>query len=69
MLDGGKCILRLSGVRPFRSVKRDLTWHPNYKLTASADKKNTFSIEAFLDHLLKLNPVDRYEVVDADHAK
>lgn len=45
------------------------TQHPNYKLTAGADKKNTFSIEAFLDHRLKLKPGDKYEVVDADHAK
>lgn len=68
-LDGGKCILQLRGVRPFKSDKYDLTQHPNYKLTAGADKKNTFSIEAFLDHRLKLKPGDKYEVVDADHAK
>lgn len=53
----------------FKSDKYDLTQHPNYKLTAGADKKNTFSIEAFLDHRLKLKPGDKYEVVDADHAK
>ena len=69
VLDGGKCILQLRGVRPFKSDKYDLTQHPNYKLTAGADKKNTFSIEAFLDHRLKLKPGDKYEVVDADHAK
>ena len=69
VLDGGKCILQLRGVRPFESDKYDLTQHPNYKLTAGADKKNTFSIEAFLDHQLKLKPGDKYEVVDADHAK
>ena len=69
VLDGGKCILQLRGVRPFKSDKYDLTQHPNYKLTAGADKKNTFSIEAFLDHRLKLKPSDKYEVVDADHAK
>ena len=69
VLDGGKCILQLRGVRPFKSDKYDLTQHPNYKLTADADKKNTFSIEAFLDHRLKLKPGDKYEVVDADHAK
>lgn len=67
VLDGGKCILQLRGVRPFKSDKYDLTQHPNYKLTAGADKKNTFSIEAFLDHRLKLKPGDKYEVVDADH--
>ena len=43
VLDGGKCILQLRGVRPFKSDKYDLTQHPNYKLTAGADKKNTFS--------------------------
>mgnify|MGYP002569384823 FL=1 len=69
VLDGGKCILQLRGVRPFKSDKYDLTQHPNYKLTAGADKKNTFSIEAFLDQRLKLKPGDKYEVVDADHAK
>ena len=69
VLDGGKCILQLRGVRPFKSDKYDLTQHPNYKLTAGADKKNTFSIEAFLDHRLKLKPGDKYKVVDADHAK
>ena len=69
VLDGGKCILQLRGVRPFMSDKYDLTQHPNYKLTAGADKENTFSIEAFLDHRLKLKPGDKYEVVDADHAK
>ena len=69
VLDGGKCILQLRGVRLLESDKYDLTQHPNYKLTAGADKKNTFSIEAFLDHRLKLKPGDKYEVVDADHAK
>ena len=69
VLDGGKCILQLRGVRPFKSDKYDLIQHPNYKLTAGADKKNTFSIEAFLDHRLKLKPGDKYEVVDADRVK
>ena len=52
-----------------KSDKYDLTQHPNYKLTAGADKKNTFSIEEFLDHRLKLKPGDKYEVVDTDHVK
>jgi len=64
-----KCILQLRGVRPFKSDKYDLTQHPNYKLTAGADKKNTFSIEEFLDHRLKLKSGDKYEVVDTDHVK
>ena len=66
VLDGGKCILQLRGVRPFLSDKYDLTQHPNYKLTADYDKKNTFDIEKFLDHRLKLKSSDIYDVVEAD---
>lgn len=66
VLDGSKCILQLRGVRPFLSSKYDLTKHPNYRYTAGADKKNTFDIEQFLKHELKLHPNDQYEVVDAD---
>ena len=55
VMDGGKCILQLRGVRPFLSSKYDLTQHPNYKLTGDYDKKNLFDIEKFLDHRLKLN--------------
>ncbi len=66
VLDGSKCILQLRGVRPFLSNKYDLTKHPNYKYTAGANKKNTFDIEKFLKHELKLRPNDQYEVVDAD---
>ncbi len=69
VLDGGKCILQLRGVRPFKSDKYDLTQHPNYKLTAGADKKNTFDIEAFLDHRLKLKPSDEYEVISDEQTK
>ncbi|MCD8382343.1 MAG: type IV secretory system conjugative DNA transfer family protein [Clostridiales bacterium] len=66
VMDGGKCILQLRGVRPFLSDKYDLTQHPNYKLTSDYDKRNAFDIEAFLNHRLKLRPNDRYTVVDAD---
>ena len=66
VLDGGKCILQLRGVRPFLSDKYDLTQHPNYKLTSDYDKKNMFDIEKFLDHRLKLNSSDIYDVVEAD---
>ncbi len=66
VLDGGKCILQLRGVRPFMSEKYDLTKHPNYHLTAGADKRNTFDIERFLSHRLKLRPNDEYTVIDAD---
>ena len=67
VMDGGKCILQLRGVRPFLSDKYDLTQHPNYKLTGDYDKKNLFDIEKFLDHRLKLKPSDVYDVVDADN--
>lgn len=66
VMDGGKCILQLRGVRPFMSNKYDLTQHPNYKLTADADSKNTFDIEKFLNHKLKLHSNDTYDVIDAD---
>ncbi|MDO4651112.1 MAG: type IV secretory system conjugative DNA transfer family protein, partial [Eubacteriales bacterium] len=66
VMDGGKCILQLRGVRPFLSDKYDLTKHPNYKLTEGADKKNHFDIEEFLDHRLKLKPNDKYEVINVD---
>ena len=66
VMDGGKCILQLRGVRPFLSNKYDLTQHPNYKLTGDYNKKNLFDIEKFLDHRLKLKPSDVYDVVDAD---
>ena len=68
VMDGGKCILQLRGVRPFLSNKYDLTQHPNYKLTGDYDKKNLFDIEKFLDRRLKLKPSDVYNVVDADES-
>lgn len=66
VLDGGKCILQLRGVRPFMSEKYDLTQHPNYKYTSDFDKKNEFNIEAYLSHRLKLKADDQYEVVAVD---
>ena len=65
VLDGGKCILQLRGVRPFLSDKYDLTQHPNYKLTGDYDPKKMFDIEKFLDHRLKLKSSDIYDVVEA----
>ena len=56
VMDGGKCILQLRGVRPFLSDKYDITKHPNFKYTADADDKNAFDIEAFLSARLKLKP-------------
>ena len=66
VLDGGKCILQLRGVRPFLSNKYDLTKHPLYRYTADYDKKYAFDIERFLSHRLKLKPDDAVEVYQAD---
>ena len=66
VLDGGKCILQIRGVRPFLSDKYDLTKHPNFQYTADCDEKNRFDIEKFLDHRLKLRAKDEFEVIDAD---
>ena len=66
VLDGGKCILQLRGVRPFISDKYDLTQHPNYKLTSDYDPKNTFDIEKYLNRKEKIHPGDEFIVVDAD---
>ena len=66
VLDGGKCILQLRGVRPFLSDKYDLTQHPNYKLTSDYDPKNTFDIEQYLNRKEKIQPGDEFFVLDAD---
>ena len=66
VLDGGKCILQLRGVRPFLSDKYDLTQHPNYKLTSDYDPKNALDIEKFLNRKEKIHPDDTFVMVDAD---
>ena len=66
VLDGGKCILQLRGVRPFLSDKYDLTQHPNYKLTSDYAPKNTFDIEKYLHRKTKIHPDDEFIIVDAD---
>ena len=66
VLDGGKCILQLRGVRPFLSDKYDLTQHPNYKYTSDYDPKNAFDIEKFLNRKEKIHPDDTFIMVDAD---
>ena len=66
VLDGGKCILQLRGVRPFLSDKYDLTQYPNYKLTSDYDPKNIFDIEKYLNRKEKINPNDEFVVIDAD---
>ena len=66
VMDGGKCILQLRGVRPFLSNKYDITKHPNYKYTSDFDKKNALDIEHFLSHRLRLKPDTVCEVFEAD---
>ena len=66
VLDGGKCILQLRGVRPFMSNKFDITKHPNYKYLSDANPKNNFDIEKYLSTQLKTKPDDVYEVVEVD---
>ena len=66
VMDGGKCILQLRGVRPFLSNKYDITKHPNYKYTSDFDKKNALDIERFLSHRLRLKPDTVCEVFEAN---
>ena len=66
VLDGGKCILQLRGVRPFLSDKFDITQHPNYRFLADADKKNAFDIVRFLSTRLKPKPDQVYDVYEVD---
>ena len=66
VMDGGKCILQLRGVRPFLSNKYDITKHPNYKYTSDFDKKNALDIERFLSHRLRLKPDTVCEVFETD---
>ena len=68
VMDGGKCILQLRGVRPFLSDKYDITQHPNYKYTADADPKNAFDIEGYLKDRLKLKPNQVCDVYEIDAA-
>ena len=66
VMDGMKCILQLRGVRPFISKKYNYTKHPLYGLTADADKRNAFDVEAYLNHKPKLLMNDAYQVVSVD---
>lgn len=66
VMDGGKCILQLRGVRPFFSDKYDITKHPNYKYLSDADPRNAFHIEKFLSTQLKPKPEERYAVYEID---
>ena len=66
VMDGGKCILQLRGVRPFFSDKYDLTKHPRYKYLSDADKKNVFDVERYMKHRPAIvkpdEPFDMYEL-------
>ena len=66
VMDGGKCILQLRGVRPFLSDKYDITKHPNYKYLSDADPRNALDIEKFLSTKLKPKPDEVYEVFEVD---
>ena len=70
VMDGGKCILQLRGVRPFFSDKYDITKHPNYKYLSDYDKKNTFDVERYMKRrpaIVKPNEAfDCYEISGAD---
>ncbi len=66
VMDGGKCILQLRGVRPFLSDKYDLTEHPLYRYTADYDKRNAFNIESYLKHHLKLRQNDVFLMESVD---
>ena len=64
VMDGGKCILQLRGVRPFLSSKYDITKHPNYHLTEDANGENTFDMEKYLNRKMKLSSNEEYTVVE-----
>ena len=65
-LDGGKCILQIRGLRPFLSDKYDIMKHPNYKYLSDADPKNTFDVEKYMSHRLKLKADEEYDVYEID---
>jgi len=66
VLDGGKCILQLRGVRPFLSQKYDITKHPLYRYTSDYDERNAFDIERFLSNRLKMKSDEAYQVKKVD---
>ena len=66
VLDGGKCILQLRGVRPFLSDKYDITKHPNYRLTSDYNERNAFDVQEYLQHRLKLKENEEYAVYEED---
>ena len=64
VLDGGKCILQLRGVRPFLSDKYDITKHPNYRLTSDYNERNAFDVQEYLQHRLRLKENEEYTVYE-----
>ena len=66
VMDGGKCILQVQGVRPFFSDKFDITKHPQYKYLSDYSKKNTFDVKKFLDCRLTVKPEDTFESYEFD---
>ena len=66
VMDGGKCILQLRGVRPFLSEKYDITKHPNYKYLSDFHPKNAFHIEKYLSHQLKLRLEEEFAAVEVE---
>ena len=66
VLDGGKCILQLRGVRPFMSSKYDITKHPNYRYLSDANPKNNFNIEKYLSTQLRMKPDEVYQVYEVN---
>ena len=66
VLDGGKCILQLRGVRPFLSDKYDITQHPNYRFTSDYDERNAFDVQEYLQHRLRLKENEEYAVYEED---
>ena len=64
VMDGGKCILQLRGVRPFMSDKYDLTKHPHYRYTSDTDARNVFNTESFLMRRIRLKANEEFEVID-----
>ena len=66
VMDGGKCILQVQGVRPFFSDKFDITKHPQYRYLSDADPKNTFDVAKFVKRRLKVRPEDTYEVCEVE---
>ena len=66
VMDGDKCILQLRGVRPFLSNKFDITSHKRYKELSDYDRKNTFDVEGYLEHRLKLRVDEEFELIEVE---